>query len=134
MTDETYSTSRDSDDESLTDESTALTAQAIDDEGLEPRDRTARVGNRHDACTNDRHGPGDRREARSAERRAPATETVREATIGRVEQMASNTGDAIQQTGGGIVETVREQPDPRCDDRIRPVHALEEPPERRRQP
>jgi len=41
-----------------------------------------------------------------------ATETVREATIGRVEQMASNTGDAIQQTGGGIVETIRSNPLP----------------------
>ena len=41
-----------------------------------------------------------------------ATESVRDATIGRVEQMASNTGDAVQQTGGGIVETIRNNPIP----------------------
>ena len=41
-----------------------------------------------------------------------ATETVREATIGRVEHMASNTSDAIQQTGGGIVDTIRNNPVP----------------------
>jgi hypothetical protein len=41
-----------------------------------------------------------------------ATDTVREATIGRVEHMASNTGEAVQQTGGSIVDTIRNNPIP----------------------
>ncbi|MBX5444530.1 DUF3618 domain-containing protein [Sphaerobacter sp.] len=41
-----------------------------------------------------------------------AKESVREATIGRAEQMASDMGDTARQTGGGIIETIKQNPIP----------------------
>jgi len=36
-----------------------------------------------------------------------AKDTVREATVGRVEQMTSNVMDTAADTGGGVIETIR---------------------------
>jgi ElaB/YqjD/DUF883 family membrane-anchored ribosome-binding protein len=50
---------------------------------------------------------------------ANAKQTVRDATVGKVEQMASQAGDVIedagrtaQETGAGVVETIRQNPVP----------------------
>jgi len=115
MTDETYNPSRDSDDEAmLVDDSTSATSAA-----------TASGDEETDAQTEQLVSEIDTTRAQMSDTVAAigykldpqnvvhqATETVREATIGRVEHMASNTGEVIQQTGGGIVETVRSNPIP----------------------
>jgi len=41
-----------------------------------------------------------------------AKDTVREATVGRVEQMTSNVMDTAADTGGGVIETIRRNPLP----------------------
>jgi phage-related protein len=113
MTDETYTTSRASDDESLiVDESVTSAAQAMDDEDSTPETEqlVSEIDDTRARMTDTVQAIGQKLDPQNVVHQA--TETVREATIGRVEQMASNTGDAIQQTGGGIVETVRSNPIP----------------------
>ena len=41
-----------------------------------------------------------------------AKETVRDATVGKVEQMTSNAMDTATETGSGILETIRRNPLP----------------------
>jgi phage-related protein len=113
MTDQTYSTSRDSDDESLiVDESVTSTAQSIDDEDSNPETEqlVSEIDTTRARMSDTVQAIGEKLDPQNVV--TQAKETVREATIGRVEEMASNTGDAIQQTGGGIVETVRSNPIP----------------------